>query len=598
LFGTMTILNSTIEGNNMDVVAGDDGPGYIDLFNTSIETSQIGYTGSTINSSFFLDTLAKRQSDMSFLDNATVQVFDTFNKMVYQGKTDVGGGVHNIPIKWQQMTTLGKTTFSPHRILVNKGNATTNATGIIMDRNQQIQIIIDDVPPALNITYPPEGLVTNQTQIWVCGTTDADARITVDGFTVRNDNGRFNVSYWLDEGNNTISVVAWDDSGNNAGVTRNVTCLTSPPMLQITEPSEMAVLNENMVMVRGNTNGTRLEIDGNPVPVLNSGDFSYSWNVLGEGKRTITAQAWDIAGNSRVVRRTIVFDITPPQIEVLSPQNGSWLRYDSVEVQVRSPDAAGLKAGGLSVDPDSTGLAVFKTSLKEGENRIPISAWDIAGNDNKTVLVLYLDTNIFLDVMEPLGDVLVNHTQVVIRGRTEAGATVIVNGTTAENRGGDFESILRLPDGKNRITVSSTDRAGNNIVRTLMIEVDTVPPAIEVLSPTEASLKVKDIRLRIRSEAGANVTVNGRGATIEAGDIFFMDAVLVQGDNLFTIRSVDGAGNVAAKEYSVAYGPPKPPVYHDGVSGMEPILILVVILLFVVALAGVVIMQRKKKRGS
>lgn len=107
-------------------------------------------------------------------------------------------------------------------------------------------------------------------------------------------------------------------------------------------------------------------------------------------------------------------------------------------------------------------------------------------------------------------------------------------------------------------------------------------------------MKVKDIRLRIRSEAGANVTVNGQGATIEAGDIFYLDASLVQGDNPFKIRSVDGAGNVAEKNWSIAYVPPKLPVNRNGGSGLVPYLMLVVILIIVVAVAAVVM----KKRGQ
>jgi hypothetical protein len=592
------IINSSIHGRDIDIFLEDFGNMPSDfvaaeLINSSASNFQFSNSLHYLNISRFLNVEVLRQSDMSGIGNVSLKIFDSSNSQRFQGTTRDDGRLSYIPITWKKITAVGETYYSPHSLVAEKATAKTILNGINMSLNRDLQVILDDVPPSLNITSPPDGLITNQTQILVCGTTEAGARITVDGSTVKNDNGAFNVSFWLEEGNNSISMAAWDDAGNSAVATRNVTCMTTPPMLQITEPPEMAVLNQDPIVVRGKSNGSRLEIDGNVVPIMPSGDFTYSWNVTGEGKKTVTAIAWDIAGNSRVVKRSIVFDTTPPAIEVLSPQNGSWLRTESVEVQVLSPEAAGIMLGGLSAEPDNNDMASFKATLNEGENRISISAWDAVGNENSTVLVLYLDSSIFLDLMEPLGDVLVNHSDVIIRGMTEAGATVTVNGTTAQNKDGDFEQILRLPDGKNRITVSSTDRAGNNIVRTLMISVDTVPPAIEVLSPTEASVNEKDIRLRIRSEAGANVTVNGLGAIFEAGDIFYLDSSLGQGDNLFMIRSVDGAGNIAQKEWSIAYVPPKVVANHNGGSGLEPYLIVAVILILATVIAAVVM----KKRG-
>lgn len=338
--------------------------------------------------------------------------------------------------------------MTPHRVVVDNGKKEITTPGINMSTNRDIRVIIDDTPPALAVTYPPDGLITNQTLIWVCGTTDVDAIITIDGGNIENKDGIFNVSYWLEEGNNTISVIAWDNAGNHVEIQRNVTCLIIPPSLQIIEPMEMDVVNQNPIIVKGKTNGTRLELDGNPVSVLKSGDFTYSWMIPNEGKRTLTARAWDIAGNSRIVKRSIIYDITPPAIEIVSPQNGSWSRYEFAEIQIWSPEATSLKIKGLTVDPDNTGFAKFEITLKEGENRISISAWDDAGNENATILVLYLDTNIFLEVMDPLGDILINYTEVTIRGKTEAGALVTVNGTPAENKGGNFELLLRLQECK------------------------------------------------------------------------------------------------------------------------------------------------------
>jgi hypothetical protein len=153
---------------------------------------------------------------------------------------------------------------------------------------------------------------------------------------------------------------------------------------------------------------------------------------------------------------------------------------------------------------------------------------------------------------------------------------------------------LKLLEGKNKITVSSTDRAGNNILRTLMIEVDTISPPIEILSPLNASVKTQNIRLRIRSESGVNVTVNGQGAAIEGSDIFFFDASLVRGDNPFKISAKDSAGNTAVKDLSIAYTPPRPPITTDK-GGELTLVLLGLVVLIGLAVAGSIYYMRKRK---
>jgi len=127
-----------------------------------------------------------------------------------------------------------------------------------------------------------------------------------------------------------------------------------------------------------------------------------------------------------------------------------------------------------------------------------------------------------------------------------------------------------------------------------MIEVDTISPPIEILSPLDASVKTQSIRLRIRSESGANVTVNGQGAAIEGSDIFFLDVNLVQGDNPFNIMAMDRAGNTAVKDISVAYVPPKPPITKVG-GGELTLALLGLVVLIGLTVAGSIYYMRKRK---
>jgi hypothetical protein len=591
--GRFVAANCSINGGGTDIILRE---GWINLINCRLPSYEFASSDSILDLSSFLNLTVVGQDNTTPIIDANITIYDKLNNLIFKGITGTDGRISYIPILYKEIKSNYFIDMTPHRVVVDNGKKEITTPGINMSTNRDIRVIIDDTPPALAVTYPPDGLITNQTFIWVCGTTDVDAIITIDGGNIENKDGIFNVSYWLEEGNNTISVIAWDNAGNHVEIQRNVTCLIIPPSLQIIEPMEMDVVNQNPIIVKGKTNGTRLELDGNPVSVLKSGDFTYSWMIPNEGKRTLTARAWDIAGNSRIVKRSIIYDITPPAIEIVSPQNGSWSRYKSAEIQIRSPEATSLKIKGLTVDPDNTGFAKFEITLKEGENRISISAWDDAGNENATILVLYLDTNIFLEVTDPLGDILINYTEVTIRGKTEAGASVTVNGTPAENKGGNFELLLRLQEGKNKITVISIDKAGNDILRTFIIEVDTIPPMIEILSPTELTVKTQSIRIRIRTEACANVTINGYGAAVEGSDIFFFGVSLVEGDNSFKISATDNAGNTAVKDLSVAYVPPKPPITTDGGGELTLALLGLVVLVGLVVAGSIYYMRKRKGR--
>lgn len=124
----------------------------------------------------------------------------------------------------------------PHTILVdasdNDGNAATQ---------KSTNFTVDTVPPALNITSPAEGLITNTAALAVKGTTnDATSSpviiaITLNGadqgsVTVGSD-GSFSKNITLIEGNNEIVITATDAAGKVSTVTRVVELDTSAPQI-------------------------------------------------------------------------------------------------------------------------------------------------------------------------------------------------------------------------------------------------------------------------------------------------------------------------------------------------------------------------------
>lgn len=97
---------------------------------------------------------------------------------------------------------------------------------------------VDTVPPALNISNPFNGLITNNRNLSVSGTTNdaTSSPVTisiklngVDQGKVTVSSGAFSKTLTLIEGINTIEVKAVDSAGLTSVVTRNVTLDTKAP---------------------------------------------------------------------------------------------------------------------------------------------------------------------------------------------------------------------------------------------------------------------------------------------------------------------------------------------------------------------------------
>ena len=589
--------NCTIQGNKTDIELASGPPDYarVDLINTSIASNRFNNNISVINYSQFLNLNVINKHDLSPIGNVTANVFDAGGKRVFQGTTADDGTINWIPLMWKVVKNQETRIFTPHRIFITKGNASANVTGINMSVNRDIVIPFDDSPPSLVITNPQDGTVTNRSDINVAGFVDTDSSLTLNGQTLTTGGGPFNITYWLDEGDNLLTFKGKDDFGNTVQKVIHVTLMTVPPSINLTEPEEGAITNLNPVMVKGWTNGSRVEINGVPVSLGAAGNFTYSWNILVEGKQTVSVNAWDRANNSRTLRRNIIYDITPPEIEFVSPLNNSWTGIGTVDITIRLPDAVNAKVDGTSKEPGTGGVITFRKSLNDGENRISITAWDAAGNANSTTLAINLDTSNFLELTEPSGDILTNRTMLTVKGRTEKGATVLISGEPADNIDGNFTFSLGLKEGMNKITAVSTDRAGNRAEKTSAVTLDTISPELTVISPTDLVSNEARITIKLRSETGAIVTVNGVRANV-TGDIYTCDIVLVKGENNFILSAKDLAGNTNATGLIISYVPPKPtapdPTVENGF--LLPAVILAIIILII--LGSFFILRKRKTR--
>lgn len=107
----------------------------------------------------------------------------------------------------------------------NDGNAAVQKT---------VSFTVDTIAPTLTVTSPADGSVVNSATCTVSGktndTTSSPVTLTVNGATVTvGSDGSFSKVITLNEGTNTITIVAKDAAGKTTTVTRTVTLDTGAP---------------------------------------------------------------------------------------------------------------------------------------------------------------------------------------------------------------------------------------------------------------------------------------------------------------------------------------------------------------------------------
>ena len=158
-----------------------------------------------------------------------------------------------------------------------------------------------------------------------------------------------------------------------------------------------------------------------------------------------------------------------------------------------------------------------------------------------------------------------NEYQVEIKGTTEPGITVILTLNRKEvevlsDRDGRFSYTFSLNDGENSFVTLARDSAGNSSQPTekQSIIFDNQEPILEIISPEggkEFFGSERQILIDGKTESGAEVDINGRFVAVEGSGAFTYTTTLEEGENGFTVKSIDKAGNETETSLTLYFSP-------------------------------------------
>ncbi len=174
-------------------------------------------------------------------------------------------------------------------------------------------------------------------------------------------------------------------------------------------------------------------------------------------------------------------DTIPPQAPVLSaPPTATSSATVSLQGFTEAQSSVRLLVNGeraAAADAGEDGAFSIEIELPSGENEITAVAIDAAGNESRQSrsYLITIDSEAPEIQLEQPADGetfygLRNQT-ITIRGTTEPGASVYINGslTYADREEGVFETSLRLEEGDNELTIRAVDAADNETELTRVV---------------------------------------------------------------------------------------------------------------------------------
>jgi parallel beta-helix repeat protein len=550
-------INCTFSGNKKDVqfndVLGGAGGGICTFINTAYDNKSLEISDNEVQLilKWFVHVKVTTESTGATVESASVKCRDRLGGTQLLVLSGADGWS---PWMIIQEKTIGNkseynVTLAPYNISVQKGSG-YNWTVLKLDQSYEFTFPLDDIVPWLKVDGPADNDVVNRTSVDFTGTVETPfVAVAVGGVAASVfDDGTWKARVPLAaEGPNTIVASAQDRGRNWFNQTVVVIRDTTAPVIMLTSPEDNSLTNKTMVTVAGKVNDIsgHTFVAGAEVPVAPDGTFSTQVPVE-EGLNTIKVESSDAVWNTASMSVRVERDSSAPSLVVSEPGDGFATNASSVTVKGSTDATAALTVNGKPV-PLTGERFTTTVSLEEGENFIDVASADLAGNVRLvSVRVVRDSTPPQLTVTFPTEGLVVKDPLVTVRGSTEEGALVKVNGGGVSFNGRSFTAEVRLTtEGENTIIIDAYDGLKNHVQMVFKVYLDTMAPDLKINSPAQNFLTNQaQVDIRGRTEALANVTVDGEPVTVDGNGLFTVRLPLpTDGTYTFDIISTDIAGN-------------------------------------------------------
>ena len=345
-----------------------------------------------------------------------------------------------------------------------------------------VKFIYDTTAPALLVDTPKDGEWTSSETVMVTGSTEAEASVTVNGFTGEVDEGRFAIEVPLQGEVTVLTIRAVDMAGNAATMVRTVNKDRGMPDLEVLSPEDGLATTSDRVLVTGQVSDdshVTVLVGGRPVVLVGP-----NWSievVLEEGVNEIRVTATDVVGNTVEVVLTVTADTIAPEYTAKAVVNGvdhppgpapMMTMSSNAEIVVETSERVTLRISALDAVLAGPGIYRQNLLLVPGTNVFTVHVEDGMGNQAEDVTIILVHDDIPPTLTIAGADQVryVGEGQYLVRGTSEPGCILTISGLpTTVLTNGSFAVLVPLEVGPNSLKVVVRDEAGNEVSETIQV---------------------------------------------------------------------------------------------------------------------------------
>jgi hypothetical protein len=241
--------------------------------------------------------------------------------------------------------------------------------------------------------------------------------------------------------------------------------------------------------------------------------------------------------------------------EVKTPAAIAGVRGTEMSVGMGADDTTNVEClnGMVSVKGRAGGEVLLKTkektTIKKDAQPEPPKQLDPA--DEQGFDQLKDSVGASLDIIQPSGDLETDKSPILVKGMTEPGGTVTVNGqpVTADDKGG-FSAPVNLQEGDNKIKIeaSGTKGSSKSVERNVKFKPAPAggdheePIGLKIINPNDGFVtRESSISISGTAKPGTDISVNGIPAASSPGSSSFsVMTTLVEGVNQITVTGKKG----------------------------------------------------------
>ena len=396
------------------------------------------------------------------------------------------------------------------------------------------------------------------------GTTDADttaviSEVTVDstaidltGLTAEQKNYTFDIPLALSDGTHEVVIKAVDTAGNISTMTRTYRVDSTPPTL--TADTTVSSTNSDTVDISISTNETSEVLFNGVSKGYFNGSSVISFALTDGSANTINVSAIDVFGNlvtASVI--TVTRDSAEPVISVTGVSNNGIYGSDrTIEVLVTDPH---ILSSAITMDGAAYTPGTYTT---EGKHTLVVSAVDTLGNIANSTITFTIDKSVpVVTVTGADEDGIYNESKtltVTITSATDVTVTKSVDGQTPEvvamdKTGGSLTLGAANEQHTYTVSITAVKKNEGEAVKaasdSITLTIDRKAPVLA--STTASTTEAESIDVKGTVSEAADIYLDGVLAidNNQAGTFSITGRSLVVGDNTFTVKAVDVAGNEA-----------------------------------------------------